>query len=359
MTKRIGLICGLGIVAFCASCDESSQVGFEMSSAYAESQQALSYQPEKIDSSLARYLDVPCGQEMVDISLSFDNKIDVPELEFDFEYREGKSFLNGKEATESELKKLGEELDANQDLKLAAFHDKRIRLSKNVQAKNVYKGNEESFRIFEDGFEALTISVDACVIKSLTDLEELISISETLTVEPATIATAMQATYVTQSMNWTYNHGGQDVGVYLSEPVCPPTSYLNNTNYTILSGTPVSGYTDEHARKTTRVIRDVSPNAHIYCRAGMTAPLQSDLGTAHSPRISVASLSYGSGTSTYSYTDQTLDDLVYGNYVTAVVAAGNTNNCSTTPHVASPGKAVNAITVGNYNDYNIYSLKKQ
>lgn len=137
----------LEMVTCCVGCDENAQMGFEVPAAYAQSQLALKDSSKKVSSSLTQYLDMPCGQEKVNISLSFDNKIDVPEIEFDFEYRDGKSFLNGKEATESALKELGEKINTNQNLKLATFHDKRAWISKNVQAKNVYKGGEYTFLI--------------------------------------------------------------------------------------------------------------------------------------------------------------------------------------------------------------------
>lgn len=153
-------------------------------------------------------------------------------------------------------------------------------------------------------------------------------------------------------------HRGSNIGVFVKEALgCPYNGYMQN--YTRLSGTPYY-----HDMIVTSIIRAVSPNSHIYCRHhGNMLPTQNELlGLNGNPRIYIEnySLYYSHHISPY-YTDidKQFDNHAYYNDTVIFVANGNRyitdankNVIEITPYTLTPAKALNVISVGNYDNSN-------
>lgn len=140
-----------------------------------------------------------------------------------------------------------------------------------------------------------------------------------------------------------YSGQGNAIGVYMSEGNCPDPSHI--TNYMRLSGS-----TGSHAENVSAIIRGVSPESYVYCRSGYTLPTSADLnGYSGNPRIHIQTHSWGSGDNTsYALLDRDFDNYVYDNAIASFKSAGNAG--TGTGNVTTPGKALNLITVGNYDD---------
>ncbi len=149
---------------------------------------------------------------------------------------------------------------------------------------------------------------------------------------------------------------GNDIGIYMSEVGCPNTTPVHITNYTRLAGS-----TDDHSENVSAIIRGVSPNSYIYCRDGGILPTADDLdGTGGNPSIYVENHSYATDyTTDYTTRDKELDNHIYDDNIAVFKSAGNLRQdpddfsfILDDINVTSPGKALNAITVGNYDDSN-------
>lgn len=196
---------------------------------------------------------------------------------------------------------------------------------------------------FIDGYDALIVDVDKSVIDRVMRYSRLLGVELYYPSGVESIASAMSATYVTQSANYIYNRNGQGVGVYVGDSGCPIDAYINN--YQRLESAD-SG--SDHARKVTTILRYVSPKSTIYCRGDFSLPKASDIGLSiQNPPIFIANLSFGHFSSTYDYQDKAVDDLSYNHGITIVKSAGNNGS-----YVTSPGHGLNIITVGNYDDHN-------
>lgn len=144
-----------------------------------------------------------------------------------------------------------------------------------------------------------------------------------------------------------YSNRGNGIGIYMSEGNCPDPGHI--ANYTRLSGTR-----DPHSDNVSAIVRGVSPESYLYCRAGYTLPSPTDLaGSGGNPRVHIETHSWGdtlSDNANYIIADRDFDNHVYNNDVVVFKSAGNfgLNN----GYINSPGKALNVITVGNYDDSN-------
>jgi hypothetical protein len=97
-------------------------------------------------------------------------------------------------------------------------------------------------------------------------------------------------------------------------------------------------------------VRAVAPESYLYCRSPVTLPLGSDLdGVNGHPAIKILTRSNSSGDSTdYGTVDRDWDNYAYDNNLAIFTSGGNTGEDS--GNVCSPGKGLNLITVGNYDD---------
>jgi len=155
-------------------------------------------------------------------------------------------------------------------------------------------------------------------------------------------------------------NSGSGVNVCVIEVGCRATSIpiFKPSNYT----SRCSGATSQHHSKVVNVVQHAAPNANVYgygLNVSNPTPFPPPSDSCH---IETRSYEYVPNSSLYSDDDMNLDNHIYSapNYKWPInfVAAGNNGN----DYVSSPGKAVNAITVGavapDSNKYVYYSSWK-
>ena len=161
------------------------------------------------------------------------------------------------------------------------------------------------------------------------------------------LANAMLATGVDP---WMFDLGGQGqgIGIYMTEPNCPPynNGVLTTQNYYSFTGT----FSAQHPQQVSYVLRTVSPQSFLYCRNGSalpeTSPINELNGISGKPPIKVINASFSNDTSEYTTETRDWDQFIYNYNVTIVNSAGNTGESS--GNVGEPSAALNSITVGNY-----------
>lgn len=157
----------------------------------------------------------------------------------------------------------------------------------------------------------------------------------------------VQATIATNVRQWALpfpDSTGSGIGVYMTESGCPEPGFFGN--YTNLSGTAPSN----HSRNVAGIIRGVSPAGYLYCRGGSDLPNAVDLyGVKKTPRIQAVTMSMMlAGGTDYETEDRDWDDFIYRHRLPAFKSAGNQGLAN--GEVTSPGKGLNVIAVGNYDD---------
>lgn len=154
---------------------------------------------------------------------------------------------------------------------------------------------------------------------------------------------AMAATSISTAALPNSATRGKGIGIFQTESGCANPSKISN--YTRLAGSD-----SEHALNVGSIVRAVSPESYLYCRSPVTLPYSSDLdGVNGHPAIKILTRSNSSGDSTdYSSVDRDWDNYAYDNNVAVFTSGGNTGEDS--GNVCSPGKGLNIITVGNYDD---------
>lgn len=111
----------------------------------------------------------------------------------------------------------------------------------------------------------------------------------------------------------------------------------------------------EHASNVVSLIigpTGVVPNARVYqTSAENDATLRTALELLLNDNVRVINMSLGINTRTYTDLDRFVDKFILNNNVTCVVAAGNNSGGygDNSTNIVSPGRAYNAITVGNAN----------
>lgn len=112
---------------------------------------------------------------------------------------------------------------------------------------------------------------------------------------------------------------------------------------------------DEHASNVVSLIvgpEGVVPNAHVFqTSAKDDATIRTALELLLNDNVRVINMSLGIYTTTYTDIDRFVDKFILDNNVACVVAAGNNSGGygDGSTNVVSPGRAYNAITVGNAN----------
>ena len=299
----------------------------------------------KIDDGIRDMLNIPCGEKILDIDLIFDDTYEIKPPDYLLDYKEGSLTLNGtpmtdKMSREFYTQRLNERLTI-----LKASLNRKKEILKELNNKEILI--DMNTKEFLDGNEPLRASIDACNIKNILDLKYLIGIEHHLLQENESIDSALLSTHIMQSFAYPNNNKGNNVGIYMSETNCPNTNYIYY--YTRLT----SGSDDLHSTLVSTILRRSSTLAQIYCRHGSHLPYSSDIGyNIYSKPIFIASLSYGSNYSnSYNGQDKSADDLIYNYYISIVKSAGNKDKNNPNGYVTSPGKGLNVITVGSYDDH--------
>ena len=200
-------------------------------------------------------------------------------------------------------------------------------------------------------------SLTAGEIRSLLYGSEPVYISEIADAEDAAVYTSILDT--TKVSTWAFSNGynGSGIGVYMAENGCPKTSIINISNF-VQNSSCTNGIT-KHATSMVRIFQTTAPNAVLFQYAQGESPSISTLN----PQVEIGFHSYSGNTdSSYAINDATLDNFIYANDITSFVAAGNQILPIGTMYVTTPGKAVNAVTVGSVypftNNYETFSRWK-
>jgi len=139
---------------------------------------------------------------------------------------------------------------------------------------------------------------------------------------------------------WANGIYGQGVGVYYNEGGCVPDSYVNHQYFEQLNECP--GGISTHAIGVARILQSSTGQAFIYGIDGVNYPEHPD---QYPTPIYIGSQSWtwGETEGKYDRGDADMDNYIYEYGVAEFVAAANDGRAA---FVGSPGKAVNAITVG-------------
>ena len=182
-------------------------------------------------------------------------------------------------------------------------------------------------------------------------------ISEIVPAEDAAIYSNILDTSTVSTWAFTNGYKGSGIGVYFAENGCPKLSVINTSNF-VQNSSCANGVTS-HATSMVRVFQTTAPNAILYQYSQTESPNIS----SSNPQIEIGFHSYsGNSDSVYTSLDRNLDNFIYVNDITSFVAAGNQTSSTGTFYVTSPGKALNAVTVGGVypftNNYETFSRWK-
>lgn len=236
------------------------------------------------------------------------------------------------------------------------------------------KYNEEFKKIrrnLSSNRKSYVADLSASEIKKLFNGPEIVYISEYMTPRPASNDTTVGSrVYYRDSIirvqsqieTWAFGNGyrGDSIGVYFTETGCPNLDYVDTIHYT--QGNSCDHGVRTHPTGVTRVLQTTAPEAMIYGFDQDNYPLNP---LSYPVPIYIGSHSWNliyssnpNNDSLYTVEDKTMDNYIFNNSVIEFVAAGNRNASTESRYVATPGKAVNAITVGavepdtyNYTSY--------
>ena len=311
----------------------------------------------------------------VNISLKFADDIDVelpPQTMEVVTGDDGKpiTYIDGEIADENDLAAVEEQTVAAIETFREKRRQQREEILADLVAKNDWETNPGLSKAIQRDKDTLTLSLTKTEIQSLlkNSSHRIIGIDRYLESTKA-LSEAMISTNVDPYAFNSLSTQGGGIGIYYSEQTCMESDDPSEPipNYTEIEG---PNYRTAHTENVFGILRGVSPNSYIYCRGTEQSseyiPSDADLlGVAGEPRIYIASLSAGTPdpTDEYGNTAADWDDLVYYKNISAFLAAGNEggfdpNNVDANGgHLRRQARALNAITVGNYDDANdtIYS----
>lgn len=142
----------------------------------------------------------------------------------------------------------------------------------------------------------------------------------------------------------TYAHSngfkGEGISVGFADLGCPKISLINTSNF--IPHRNCIGYASVHATMLTRIFQETAPNAILH---EFTI---SDLLDTVNTYSDIVFCSVSSDLEkNYMLDDMRLDNFIYEKGVIGVAASGNRKSSSESYYVATPGKSLNAITVGS------------
>ncbi|HNP28103.1 MAG TPA: S8 family serine peptidase [Nitrospirales bacterium] len=263
--------------------------------------------------------------------------------------------VNGRSLSDRELEKQIE----RQATMLHAQNEKRAE-QRDAQvlrwAKRFGLENREGLRTaLKEGRQTLTLELTKNEIAELLESNDG-SIEGIELYEPGEddINQAMGATSISTSALPNTTTRGNGIGLYMTESGCANESRI--TNYDRLAGSET-----DHSRNVGAILRTVSPASFLYCRGGAVLPTAIDLHGLKifgiqvipplNPPIHIVTRSNSTNDNTnYTTLDREWDNFSYNENIAVFNSGGNTGNG--TGNVRSPGKGLNLITVGNYNDAN-------
>ncbi|PCK07868.1 MAG: hypothetical protein COA42_12040 [Alteromonadaceae bacterium] len=245
------------------------------------------------------------------------------------------------------------DVNANRDRRAARLNKKRAdRKSKKrstgerlIKAQGWKKGGLLAKQI-EEGRSSLTLTLTRKQLSKLIKNNANLIKGVELYQEPKDfISAAMLSTGIDPHAINSSTRSGTGIGIFMTESGCANSGHI--TNYTKIAGSRT-----DHSENVSAILRAVSPNSHVYCRGGAVTPSDSDLaGSNGNPAVQVISRSNGSVTSNeYNTIDRDWDNIVYDDQIITFLAAGNVRG--TDVEISTPGKGLNVLAVGNYDDNN-------
>jgi hypothetical protein len=250
--------------------------------------------------------------------------------------------LNGKKVTEDVFEEHQNAKEIDRSKRAAGLRIAREAHLRAWAKRNGLGNHEAVERLIDSTSSTLTVELTAEEIEELDIINDGTIRGIELFEEPKEeINQAMVDTSISTSAHTNNSTRGSGIGIYMTEPGCAANSRI--TNYSRLAGTET-----DHSRNVGAILRAVSPDSFIYCRGGDVLPTRVDLTTLNPP-IRVINRSSGNNYDTfYTSLDRDWDNFIYDNNIPIFKSAGNEGK--TTGYVSSPGKGLNVITVGNYDD---------
>ncbi len=263
------------------------------------------------------------------------------------------SVLNGRRLSDTEMRSQAKK----EMFKLRGRHEQRMNLQKKQVGdwakKHGFSQRSEIQQAIKDGRTMVTMELSRSEINELAQSTDgRISGIELYQAGEDDIAQAMVDTSISTAALTNTTTRGNNIGVYMTESGCANESRI--TNYDRLSGNETN-----HSRNVGAIIRAVSPDSFLYCRGGAVLPTSIDLNGLRlfglqiipplDPPIHIVTRSNSTNDNTdYTTLDREWDNFVYNENIAVFNSGGNTGNG--TGNVRSPGKGLNVISVGNYND---------
>lgn len=252
--------------------------------------------------------------------------------------------VNGASASLDQWKAHEKRLEAAETAQRGALAKARAQKLQEWGARHGLARQAGLAQAIAQGSDTVTLNLTAAQLKRLIDSQDATIAGIELHEEPKDeITQAMAATSISTSALPHAATRGSGIGVYMTEGGCADPA--NISNYSRLSGSQT-----DHSLNVGSIVRAVSPASYLYCRSGSVLPSAAELaGIGGKAPIYVITNSTGSNaTASYNTGDRDWDNYIYNNNVPIFKSAGNEGNA--TGNVTSPGKGLNTIAVGNYND---------
>jgi hypothetical protein len=214
------------------------------------------------------------------------------------------------------------------------FNEKRER-KRNLYIPGVIKSNAGSW----------TAWITAEELSNLLDKNKELTVRDYI--EPQNTSSRDVILDLTQLSSHAFpnNQSGKGIGIYYEESGCILSGGgVNTSNFSQMNTCGFHSLAhNAHATAVVRTLQMASPDAKIY---GYFAG-SPNWPFSGSPKIEIGSQSWQVGTSNiYSISDSEWDDHIYKDGILEFISAGNECGTNGSCNVTSPGKAVNAITVG-------------
>jgi hypothetical protein len=294
----------------------------------------------------------------------------VEEMVSEIELEDGEivgQTINGKEATEEDFEKLAEKTGEQIGFETEIVSFQQNAIAEYVGAFLKSKGIEYENHGTKLVVEKLEPEIIAEITRKFSFVESIEKVEEAIPTEYLTMDDALETISennikpygfwkhpLVESKNTVTN----DIGIMLMEADSSCPRYIknmpknNNGDYYVdTSRMRVSGHINSfdtyngHASKVAHILQKSSPHTYIHC-------MQRNFGIKpknFTPNIYISNHSYGWFEDDYASYDRDLDNFIFNTKIASFVSSGNpAPSDNPNKYVKSPGKALNAITVGNY-----------
>ncbi|WP_428267907.1 S8 family peptidase [Haliangium sp.] len=316
--------------------------------------------PRRIGRSLRAILDSRPGEARfvaadaeieIEVALQVEPEAAIEPIEFGSADIDAKGnaalVLDGKSVTEAEMARHQAEKEERIKARILAAEEGRRKGWSRLLERNPALTKMQAMRqAREEGRMSAKLSLPRGQVEAFLAKNQDLVAGIDLALEPENLLSAAMIDTRVDPYALDYSgRQGDGVGVYMSEGGCPDAGHI--TDYTRLSGS-----SDGHSKNVSAIVRGVSPESYVYCRGGYTLPTSTDLlGYSGNPRVHIETHSWGytgSDNDDYLPADRDFDDHVYDTAVAVFAANGNFGDDN--GYTISPAKALNVISVGNYDD---------